>query len=82
MGIFDIPGPVMVGPSSSHRWRGPAELRPRCWAAHPEGRMALHGSFAATGEGHRPTWPCWPTAGAEPDDERIRRPGTWHPTQG
>lgn len=55
MGIFDIIGPVMVGPSSSHT-AGAVRLgrMARCLLNDQPTRvlLALAGSFAATGEGH------------------------------
>ncbi len=53
--IFDIMGPVMVGPSSSHT---AGAVRIGLIARHLLGRppiraeLLLHGSFAATGKGH------------------------------
>jgi L-serine dehydratase len=53
--LFDILGPVMVGPSSSHT-AGACRLglmARAIFGGTPErARIALHGSFAATGEGH------------------------------
>jgi L-serine dehydratase len=53
--LFDVLGPVMVGPSSSHT-AGACRLGLMARAilgAMPEtARIQLHGSFAATGEGH------------------------------
>lgn len=53
--LFDILGPVMVGPSSSHT-AGACRLGLMARAIlgdTPErARIRLHGSFAATGEGH------------------------------
>ena len=55
MGILDIIGPVMVGPSSSHT-AGAARIglyaRRLLGAAPARAELLLHGSFAATGEGH------------------------------
>lgn len=55
MGIFDIIGPVMVGPSSSHT-AGAARIglfaRRLLGQAPHRAWLGLHGSFAATGEGH------------------------------
>ncbi len=55
MGLLDMIGPVMVGPSSSHT-AGAARI---AWLARqlledPPGRVrfGLHGSFAKTGRGH------------------------------
>jgi L-serine dehydratase len=53
--LFDILGPVMVGPSSSHT-AGACRLglmaRAIVGGMPDRVRIALHGSFAATGEGH------------------------------
>jgi L-serine dehydratase len=53
--LFDIIGPVMVGPSSSHT-AGACRLglmaRAIFGGTPQHARIALHGSFAATGEGH------------------------------
>jgi len=53
--IFDIMGPIMVGPSSSHT-AGAARIgliTRRLLGARPvSARLLLHGSFAATGAGH------------------------------
>jgi L-serine dehydratase len=53
--LFDILGPVMVGPSSSHT-AGACRLglmaRAILGGTPERARIALHGSFAATGEGH------------------------------
>ncbi|SMC82461.1 L-serine ammonia-lyase, iron-sulfur-dependent subunit beta [Sporomusa malonica] len=55
MNIFDIIGPVMVGPSSSHT-AGAVRLgnAARAILGQPvaEAMIALHGSFAQTGRGH------------------------------
>lgn len=55
MGIFDIIGPVMVGPSSSHT-AGAARIgqTARAILGEPvkEARITLYGSFAKTGKGH------------------------------
>lgn len=75
MGIFDIIGPVMVGPSSSHtagavRMGGFA----RKLLAEPprQAIIGLHGSFAATGQGHgTPLALLSGLLGFAPDDERI-----------
>jgi len=53
--IFDIIGPVMVGPSSSHT-AGAVRLGVLARAIYggepARARISLHGSFAATSEGH------------------------------
>ncbi|SDE83447.1 L-serine ammonia-lyase, iron-sulfur-dependent subunit beta [Sporomusa acidovorans] len=55
MNIFDIIGPVMVGPSSSHT-AGAVRLGNAALAilgeAVAEAAVGLHGSFAQTGRGH------------------------------
>lgn len=55
MNLFDIMGPIMVGPSSSHT-AGAVRigLIARKLLGHPPVRaeLMLHGSFAATGRGH------------------------------
>ena len=56
MDIFDILGPVMVGPSSSHT-AGAARIgkmaRTLLGGEPMEAKIHLHGSFAETGSGHR-----------------------------
>ena len=55
MDIFDILGPIMVGPSSSHT-AGAARIggmaRSLLGAAPVKAQIHLHGSFAETGAGH------------------------------
>lgn len=55
MTIFDIMGPVMIGPSSSHT-AGAARIgriaRRLLGTAPRKAEILLHGSFAATGQGH------------------------------
>lgn len=55
MNIFDIMGPVMVGPSSSHT-AGAVRMgrvaRHLLGACPVKAEILLHGSFAATGAGH------------------------------
>lgn len=55
MNIFDILGPVMIGPSSSHT-AGAVKLgyvARRLLGSEPvEAKIYLHGSFADTGKGH------------------------------
>ena len=55
MNIFDILGPVMVGPSSSHT-AGAVRIglitRKLLGATPVKAKIYLHGSFAATGVGH------------------------------
>ena len=75
MGIFDIIGPVMVGPSSSHTAgavRIGAFARKLLGEAPRKAVIQLHGSFAATGEGHgTPLALLAGLLGLAPDDERI-----------
>lgn len=55
MNLFDILGPVMVGPSSSHT-AGAVRMgrmaRSLLGRRPVEAELLLHGSFASTGEGH------------------------------
>ena len=55
MNIFDIMGPIMVGPSSSHT-AGAARIglitRHLLGNRPAAAELLLHGSFAATGKGH------------------------------
>ncbi len=59
--IFDILGPVMVGPSSSHT-AGAARIgyTARQLFHGLERKVYLHGSFAATGKGHGPSGDTYP----------------------
>jgi len=55
LNIFDIMGPIMVGPSSSHTAGAVriGQVARRLLAAQPISvEILLHGSFAATGSGH------------------------------
>ncbi len=75
MGIFDVIGPVMVGPSSSHT-AGAVRIglfARRLLGEEPlRAEIGLHGSFAATGEGHgTPLALLAGLLGLAPDDERI-----------
>jgi L-serine dehydratase len=75
--LFDILGPVMVGPSSSHT-AGACRLGLMARAilgGTPEcARISLHGSFAATGEGHGTHRAIvGGLIGLPPDDLRLRR---------
>jgi L-serine dehydratase len=74
--LFDILGPVMVGPSSSHT-AGACRLALMARAimgGMPEhARIMLHGSFAKTGEGHGTHRALvGGLAGIAPDDLRLR----------
>ena len=75
MGIFDIIGPVMVGPSSSHTAGAVriGEFARRLLGEEPSGAvLGLHGSFAATGEGHGTHLALLAgLLGLDPDDEGI-----------
>ncbi len=75
MNLFDIVGPVMVGPSSSHT-AGAVKIGYVCkkLMAEPivKAEILLYGSFLATGKGHGTD--CALVAGLlgmEPDDIRI-----------
>jgi L-serine dehydratase len=75
--LFDIIGPVMVGPSSSHT-AGACRLglmaRAIFGGTPASARIALHGSFAATGEGHGTHRAIvGGLIGIAPDDLRLRR---------
>jgi L-serine dehydratase len=74
--LFDILGPVMVGPSSSHT-AGACRLglmaRAIIGGMPDRARIALHGSFAATGEGHGTHRALvGGLIGLAPDDLRLR----------
>ncbi len=73
--IFDILGPVMVGPSSSHT-AGAARIgliARQLFGRQPEkAKVYLHGSFAATGKGHGTDKALiGGLLGMKPDDMRI-----------
>jgi L-serine dehydratase len=75
--LFDILGPVMVGPSSSHT-AGACRLglmaRAILGGTPRHARIMLHGSFAATGEGHGTHRAIvGGLIGIEPDDLRLRQ---------
>ena len=74
--LFDIIGPVMVGPSSSHT-AGACRMglfARRLVAGQPEyALIELHGSFARTGAGHGTDRAlAGGLLGMAPDDERLR----------
>ena len=75
MGIFDIMGPVMVGPSSSHTAgavRIGSVTRKLLGEQPVSAELLLHGSFAATGAGHGTDRALVAgLLGMKPDDERI-----------
>ncbi len=75
MNIFDIIGPVMVGPSSSHT-AGAARIgyAARTLIGEPvaKAKILLYGSFLATGDGHGTTKALVAgLLGMKPDDDRI-----------
>ena len=75
MNIFDLIGPVMVGPSSSHT-AGAVRIglvARKLLADEPaEAELLLHGSFADTGRGHGTDRALIAgLLGMEPDDTRI-----------
>ena len=75
MNIFDILGPIMVGPSSSHT-AGAVRIgkvaRMLLGAEPKHARITLHGSFAATGSGHGTDKALIAgLLGMDPDDMRI-----------
>jgi L-serine dehydratase len=74
--LFDILGPVMVGPSSSHT-AGACRLglmaRSILGGTPEQALVRLHGSFAATGEGHGTHRAIvGGLIGLRPDDLRLR----------
>ncbi|MEJ2503453.1 MAG: L-serine ammonia-lyase, iron-sulfur-dependent subunit beta [Gemmatimonadota bacterium] len=76
VGLFDILGPVMVGPSSSHT-AGACRLglmaRAILGATPERAVIRLHGSFAATGDGHGTQRAIvGGLLGMAPDDLRLR----------
>ncbi len=75
MNIFDILGPVMVGPSSSHT-AGAARIgyitRKLLGSRPVKAQIGLYGSFAATGRGHGTDRALVAgLLGMKPDDMRI-----------
>jgi L-serine dehydratase len=75
--LFDILGPVMVGPSSSHT-AGACRLglmaRAILGGTPDRAHIRLHGSFAATGEGHGTHRALvGGLLGLPPDDLRLRQ---------
>jgi L-serine dehydratase len=75
--LFDILGPTMVGPSSSHT-AGACRLgllaRAIVGGTPQRAVIRLHGSFAATGEGHGTQRAIvGGLAGIAPDDLRLRQ---------
>lgn len=74
MSIFDIVGPVMVGPSSSHT-AGAVRIGYICYKLMDEPirkvEIGLYGSFLATGKGHGTDKDWSPDFGMKPDDIRV-----------
>src|SRR5664279_3914373 len=73
--VFDIVGPVMIGPSSSHT-AGACRLgelaRAILGGTPASAHITLHGSFASTGPGHGTDIALVAgLLGMHPDDERI-----------
>lgn len=75
MNIFDILGPVMVGPSSSHTAGAVriGRIARQLLGGRPDrAKIHLHGSFAATGTGHGTDRAIVAgLLGMQPDDIRI-----------
>ena len=74
--VFEVIGPVMIGPNSSHT-AGAVRLGRLARAVFGEqparADIALHGSFASTGHGHGTDLALVAgLLGYAPDDERIR----------
>lgn len=81
MGLFDVIGPVMIGPSSSHT-AGACRIgnfaRILLGERPIRTEIGLHGSFAATGKGHGTDIALvGGILGFSPDDERIREAAMW-----
>ena len=75
MRLFDVLGPVMTGPSSSHT-AGAVRIGLTAWrllGSRPlNAEIQLHGSFAATGRGHGTDRALVAgLLGMQPDDPRI-----------
>ena len=75
MKLFDIIGPVMIGPSSSHT-AGAVKIglvaRKLLGETPVKANIKLHGSFAMTGAGHGTDRAIVAgLLGIRPDDERI-----------
>ena len=75
MNVFDIMGPIMVGPSSSHT-AGAAKIgftaRQLLREEIKQVKLYLHGSFLATGKGHGTDKALIAgLLGMKPDDNRI-----------
>lgn len=77
MNVFDIIGPIMIGPSSSHT-AGAVRIglmsRLLLGSSAVKAHIKLHGSFAKTYKGHGTDRALAAgIMGMQPDDERIRR---------
>jgi L-serine dehydratase len=74
--VFEVIGPVMIGPSSSHTAGAVriGRLANAVFGGVPaSARITLHGSFASTGRGHGTDLALVAgLLGFAPDDERIR----------
>ena len=74
--VFEVVGPVMIGPSSSHTAGAVrlGRLAAAVFGGTPaRARILLHGSFASTGAGHGTDLALVAgLLGFSPDDERIR----------
>lgn len=86
MGVFDIVGPIMVGPSSSHT-AGAARLghlaRKLLHDEPTEAVLTFYGSFAKTYRGHGTDRACVAgLLGWAPDDLRLREALELAPTLG
>lgn len=75
MNLFDIMGPIMVGPSSSHTAgavRIGAMARALLGQTPVKAQLLLHGSFASTGQGHGTHQALVAgLLGLSPDDSRV-----------
>jgi L-serine dehydratase len=84
--LFEIVGPVMIGPSSSHTAGAVrlGRLAAAVFGGTPEkARILLHGSFASTGRGHGTDLALVAgLLGMTPDDERIAEALTLAETSG
>ena len=86
MRLFDVLGPVMTGPSSSHT-AGAVRIgltaRNLLGEAPKTAEILLHGSFAATGRGHGTDRALVAgLLGMLPDDERIPDSFPWRSRPG
>jgi L-serine dehydratase len=84
--VFEVIGPVMIGPSSSHTAGAVrlGRLARSVFGGMPESaRITLHGSFASTGRGHGTDLALLAgLLGYAPDDPRIRNADTEAATAG